>query len=112
MYEHKVIGYVAFNREKTGVICDGDACIVAGSERKMEEYIQNHSTVKDAGIIRKARFGDIKNALSLGGAYLFDEESYSRFIDLAKKAGLDIQNMENKSRCSENKPNLFWIGMK
>ncbi len=36
MYEHKVIGYVAFNRGKTGVICDGDGCIVASSETKKE----------------------------------------------------------------------------
>jgi hypothetical protein len=56
MYEHKLIGYVAFNREKTGVICDGDGCIVAGSERKMKEYVQHYSTIKDIGIVKKSLF--------------------------------------------------------
>jgi hypothetical protein len=108
MYERKVIGYVAFNPEKMGVICDGDGCIVAGSERKMKEYIKHYSTVKNIGVIKKAYFGDIKKALSLGGVYLFDEESYNRFINLAKKSGLDIQVIENKQD-SEGKLKLFRI---
>lgn len=110
MYEHKVIGYVAFNPEKTGVICDSDGCIVAGSERKMKEYIQHYSTVKNVGVIKKAYFGDIKKVLFLGGVYLFDEESYNRFINLAKKSGLDIQVLENKQD-SEGKLKLFRIEM-
>lgn len=112
MYEHKVIGYVAFNREKTDLICDGNACIVAGSKRKMEEYIQHYSTVKDTGIINKAYFGDIKNVLSLGGAYLLDEESYNRFINLSNKSGLDLQFTENEHSDSGGKLKLFRIEMK
>jgi hypothetical protein len=112
MYEHKVIGYVAFNREKTDVICDGNACIVAGSKRKMKEYIQHHSTVKDAGIIKKAYFSDIINVLSLGGAYLLDEESYNRFINLSNNSGLNLHVIENEHRDSEDKLKLFRIEMK
>lgn len=112
MYEHKVIGYVAFNREKTDLICDGNACIVAGSKRKMEEYIQHYSTVKNTGIINKAYFGDIKNVLSLGGAYLLDEESYNRFINLSNKSGLDLQFTENEHSDSGGKLKLFRIEMK
>ena len=111
MYEHKVIGYVAYNREKTGVICDGDGCIVAGSEIKMKEYIRDHSTQKDVGIIKKAYFGDIKKVLSLGGVYLFDEESSNRFINLAKKSQLDTQVIENKTQDSVGKHKLFRIAM-
>ena len=112
MHEHKVIGYVAFNREKTDVICDGDACIVAGSKRKMKEYIQHYSTVKDTGIIKKAYFGDIKNVLSLGGAYLLDEESYNLLIKLSNESGLNLQVIENEHRDSESKLKLFRIEMK
>lgn len=112
MYEHKVIGYVAFNREKTNLICDGDACIVAGSRRKMKEYIQHYSTVKDTGIIKKAYFGDIKKVLSLGGAYLLDEESYSLFLNLSNKLGLDLQVIETENRDSKGKLKLFRIEIK
>ena len=64
---------------------------------------------KDIGIIKKAYFGDIKKVLSLGGVYLFDEESYNRFINLANKSGLDTQVVENKTQDSRGKHKLFRI---
>ena len=111
MYEHKVIGYVAFNREKTGVICDGEGCIVTGSESKMKEYIQHHSTVKDIGVIKKAYFGEIEKALSLGGVYLLDEEAYNRFIDVAKKVMINIRPIGDHPQNFEGKLKLFRIAI-
>lgn len=36
--DSKVIGYFAY-KSKTEVICDGDACVISGSEQEMENYI-------------------------------------------------------------------------
>lgn len=90
MSNHKVIGYFAY-ASPTQVVCDGDACVIAGSKAKMEEYILN-SIKKSAGdhTIKKTRFAEIMRGIEFGAAYCFDEESYSRFYPLAKKAGVDI----------------------
>ena len=78
----------------------------------MREYVRHHSPVKDTGIIKEAYFGDIKKVLSLGGAYLFDEESCNRFLGLAKKSGLNVRVIEDKPGCSGNKLKLFRVEVK
>ena len=85
-YNKKVIGFFAYSGSGE-VICDGDACIIAGSEAKMRDYI---SRMNPGGrlTIKKTRFGEIKKGLSLGAAYCSDEESYNRFYPLAGKAGI------------------------
>ncbi len=91
MSDHKVIGYFAYHPGGE-VICDGDSCIIAGSEEKMKSYIEDFgkntkNTKKPT--IKKTRFGEIKRGMELGGAYSFDEESYSRFHPPARKAGIN-----------------------
>jgi len=35
----KVIGYFAFHPSRMNVFCDGDACVIAYSEKVLEAYI-------------------------------------------------------------------------
>lgn len=87
----RVLGYVAVQPGTINVFCDGDSCIVAGSERQMREYIAALSADRDTPYrISKARYGHVLRALKLGGAYSFDRESFSRFCSLARADGLDI----------------------
>jgi hypothetical protein len=83
----KVIGYFAYTPSGT-VICDGDACIIAGSEEQIKSYLKRMPKGTEKEIIKKTRFGEIINGLNRGGAYAFDEQSYSRFYNLAKESGL------------------------
>jgi hypothetical protein len=39
----KVLGYVAQKLGTPEAVCDGDSCLIAGSERKMNEYIKAFS---------------------------------------------------------------------
>jgi len=88
--DEKVIGYFGY-LPSSNVVCDGDACIIAGSEASFKRYLKiaNPPNV-DKVVIKKTRFGEVFRGLSLGGPYSFDEEAYGRFYPLAKKAGLDI----------------------
>ena len=86
----RVIGYFAYT-PPNHVVCDGDACVVAGSESAMKEYIEaTTSGSLEKTRIKKTRFGDILKGLDLGAAYAFDEQSYNRFHPLAKKASVPI----------------------
>ena len=87
----KVIGYFAYSSPTQVVCTDLDACVVAGSSRAMQEYIDevdprgaNKTTIK------KTRFGEILRGLGYGAVYAFDEESYARFYPLALDAGLSV----------------------
>ena len=86
----KVIGYFAY-ASPSEVVCDGDACIIAGSEADLRTYLAElgrgltmHHTLK------KTRFGEIMRGMRLGAAYAFDETSYNRFYPLAKREGFDL----------------------
>lgn len=79
----KVIGY--FSHTGENVFCDGDACIVAGSEELMKGYLRNLSGNDGRDVIKKVRFGEVLEGLRLGGAYAFDEGSYRRFLHLANR---------------------------
>ncbi len=86
----RVIGYFAYTPPMYAV-CDGDACIIAGSEAGMKRYIEAMVSGSLKGTrIKKTRFGEILNGLELGAAYAFDEDAYNRFHPLAKKAGLPM----------------------
>jgi hypothetical protein len=83
----KVIGY--FSYSETGVFCDGDACVIAGTKKWMSTYIKqmlpHHNEEK---IIKKTRFCEIISGLERGGAYAFDRAAYIQFFSLAQKQGL------------------------
>ena len=88
--DNKVIGHLAYIT-KTHLICDGDSCVIAGSEEKIRSYIKQISPeLYDKITIKKARFKDIKRGLEFGAAYSFDEEAYDRFRLVAGKAGISL----------------------
>ncbi len=85
-----VIGNFAYT-SPMHAICDGDACVTAGSEAGMKRYVEAMVSGSLKGTrIKKTRFGEIMKGLELGAAYAFDEEAYNRFYPLAKKAGLPM----------------------
>jgi len=86
----KVIGYFAY-ASPIEVICDGDACVVAGSDADLRTYITELGPA--GGInhtLKKTRFGEIMRGMSLGAAYAFDEVAYNRFYPLARREGYDF----------------------
>ena len=92
--ESRVIGYFAFS-PKMNVLCEGDACIIAGSERSLKEYLGSLSPLARKEFrIRKARFGEILKGLQLGAPYAFDEASYNRFFPLANRRGYNLKKEE------------------
>ncbi len=87
----KVIGYFAF-KSPNQVICHGDACVIAGSEQRMKEYI-GLGVSESSGIqtIKKTRFGEIMKGIEIGASYAFDEQSYNRFYPLANRIGFKLK---------------------
>ena len=86
----KIIGYFA-HATSSEVFCDGDACIIAGSEVDLKRYIQ--ALTDDEGskyTLKKTRFSEVMRGMSLGAAYAFDETAYNRFYPLANGEGLDV----------------------
>jgi hypothetical protein len=84
----KVIGYFSYTNSGE-VTCDGDACVIAGSEELMKTYINKKSgggsnSDNNKDIIKKTRFGEIINGMNKGGAYAFDKEAFARFLPIAK----------------------------
>jgi hypothetical protein len=85
----KVIGYFAY-ASRTEVVCDGDACIIAGSDSDLKTYISELGPGEAGHTLKKTRFGEIMRGMRLGAAYAFDETAYNRFYPLAKREGLSL----------------------
>ncbi|MBI5417114.1 hypothetical protein HZA55_04095 [Candidatus Poribacteria bacterium] len=85
----KIIGYFAYF-SKQSVLCDGDACVIAGSEQKMINYLLMNKQEIAKYTIKKTRFEEIMAGINQGAAYCFDEESYNIFYPLARKHGLNM----------------------
>lgn len=97
----KVIGYFAY-ASPTEVVCTGEACVITGSYRAMQEYIlEIDPDGRKRTTIKKTRFGEIMKGLQFGAAYAFNEESYRRFYPLAKQEGLDIVDADFKKHKDE-----------
>jgi hypothetical protein len=89
--DSKVIGYFAFS-SPTEVICDGDACVISGSEKEMLNYLKSISPeATKKTTIKKTRFGEIIKGMKMGAPYAFDEHSYNRFYPLANKTGFNLK---------------------
>lgn len=107
--EKKVIGCFA-HIGKMDVMCvDVDACLIADSQEKMEEYIKG--TEMDEGKkrkfqIKKTRFGEIMAGIKLGAAYSFDENAYERFYPLAKENGIELKEWDSEEAKKEGKKYL------
>jgi len=102
--DSKVIGYFAFS-SPTEVICDGDACVISGSEQGMRSYIKSVSLeTSRKTTIKKTRFGEIVKGIKMGASYAFDEQSYNRFYPLANKIGFNLkkENFSDKTETAHH----------
>jgi len=89
-----IIGYFAATR-KGDVVCDGSACMIAGSYKTMKEYLATSRSKPPGKVkIRKTRFGEILTGMQMGGAYAFDAESYGRFLPLAREEGMECEDAD------------------
>jgi hypothetical protein len=89
----RVIGYISFV-DRINLFCSEDACVVAGSEKSILEYIRRANPGRKNDLnIKKARYGEIEAGLLAGGAYAFDKESYQRFQPIAIQEGYDLSNL-------------------
>lgn len=89
--DSKVIGYFAFN-SPLEVVCEGDACVISGSEQDMRNYLNGLSSTTEEVTIKKTRFSEIIQGMKMGAPYAFDEHSYNRFYPLANKMGFNLRN--------------------
>lgn len=88
---HKVIGYFAIRKGSPNILCDGDACVIAGSEQVMNAYIVKLASGKPSNYqLKKTRYGEILKGMRMGGVYTFDQKAYERFFPLAKAAGQPV----------------------
>jgi hypothetical protein len=84
-----LIGYLVHN----GVmpLCDGDACLITGSRRAIQQIVDRQSPrFSDMTIIQAAPFSDILRGMQRGGAYCFDEAAYGRFLEPARRIGMPL----------------------
>ena len=86
-----VIGYYAIHPPQD-VLCDGDACVIAGSQSALNRYIKSLSNSGVEFQKRKTRLSEILDGLNLGGAYAFDQESYRVFYPLANNHGYHLED--------------------
>ncbi len=85
---HKVIGYFAIRRGSPYILCDGDACVIAGSEELMNSYIVKLADDKPSNYkVKKTRYGEITKGMRMRAVYTFDKKAYERFFPLAKAEG-------------------------
>lgn len=94
--DSKVMGYFAYSSAQA-VVCTGKACVISGSESAMRQYLSELGA-NGRHTVRKTRFGEIMQGLSLGAAYAFDEESYGRFLPLGREAGLALSDADFSRR--------------
>lgn len=105
--DKKVIGYIA-SYSRTEVLFVGDACLVMGSEKKLQHHIsKNVLEQKAITTLKKIRFGDIIRSMSHGEKIVFDEESYNRFYPLGKQIGLQIE--VPSSNTNEKSGSIFYL---
>lgn len=78
-----------FAQDGTIALCDGDACIIAGSRATLQTMLKRVSSGRWR--IRSTTFGEIWWGLRLGGAYAFDQAAYEVFLPLAQRKGLALE---------------------
>jgi hypothetical protein len=87
----QVVGYFAVRRGTAHVVCDGDACVIAGSQKEMNRYIFALARKNPIDFdVKKTRYGEILQGLHMGGVYTFDKRAYQRFYPIAKADGLRV----------------------
>ena len=71
-------------------LCDGDACLIAGSHANMQRYMQQAGRDASQYTVQATSFSEILAGLQAGAAYAFDEEAYGCFLGPAQAAGLPL----------------------
>lgn len=105
--DSKVLGFVASIPGTINMFCDGDSCIVAGSEKRMQDYIAAMSSdPKAKHRITKAHYGHVVQAMKLGGAYSFDREAFSRLAPLARQDGIDLVDFTPAAQTKREGPGV------
>jgi hypothetical protein len=85
----KIIGYFAHTRGGE-VLCDGDACVIAGSEKLLVSYMNHMEKRGEKWVTKKTRFSEILSGLQRGAAYSIDEEAHHRFFYVANLNGITV----------------------
>lgn len=83
-----VVGYVC--RFGNVMVCDGDACVVAGTYEAMVAIVKHNGYSLEDHVIEPAKSLHILQAMNMGGAYAMDEQAYNCFLPEAQKAGLPL----------------------
>ncbi len=93
----KVIGYFAICIGTPNIVCDGDACVITGSQQTLNRYIEKLIVHNPSDYqIRKTRYGEILQGMHMGGVYAFDRKAYNRFLPLAKADGMPLIEFQFK----------------
>ena len=96
----KHIGYFAYDSKKN-VLCDKNACIIAGTLSSLKFYIKDKSHSEIQFQTRKTNLGEIFKGLNANAEYAFDEESYKIFYPLANKYGFELKEEIFNSNTSD-----------
>jgi len=87
----EVVGYFAIRKGTNSVLCDGDACVIGGSQKALNSYILNLAGDNPSKYsVKKTRYGEIRQGMRMGGVYTFDKRAYNRFLPLAKADGMNL----------------------
>ncbi len=84
----RIIGYFAFRGLEA--VCDGDACVIAGSSEKMAQMIECRLGKAKEYTIRATSYSEIWSGMQQGAAYCFDEGAYGVFFPMAQARGLPL----------------------
>ena len=85
----QVVGF--FASDGINILCDGDACIIAGSASAGQQMLERGPARRQTVMaVRRTTFAEIWQGLQLGGAYAFDERAYAVFRPLANRAGVAL----------------------
>ncbi len=88
--DKNVVGYYAIHPPQD-ILCDGDACIVAGTQSALNNYIKSIAEPNIEFDKRKTSLSEILEGMAIGGAYAFDEKAYKIFYPLANKYGFNLK---------------------
>ena len=87
------IGYVA--SDGLQVACEGDACIVVGSRKRMQRILDRFGDrFPGMNIIQATGFGQIARGMEIGEAYCFDEDAYAQFLGPAQRLGMPVADRD------------------
>jgi hypothetical protein len=88
-HSRQKIGYIALHLPD-GVLCEGDACIVAGVPSDLHRYARAQAGFPSSPSLKKVFFEEILLGLAQGGEYVLDRRAYRRFYPLAQAMGNDL----------------------